>query len=144
MADCRDRLFGVIKIIDQIDGIIVHPQDIGVHLAAGKQQGIEVFGGNFVKCGIDADAIDTVVILPDNDRAGIDAGEDCLKACVFQCLFRVHQFGVFKAISCKDQDALGHGGSPGERVACARRTGRALTIDRDSGCSPAFGLCSFV
>jgi topoisomerase-4 subunit A len=107
---------------------------IGVHLAAGQQQGVEIVGVHGVEPRIHFHAFAPVGVIPALDRAGLGAGHGGFDTGRFQRLFRFQQFGLFKAVGRKDQHALGHGISPSNRGYLPTMA-RRMTVPEVSFCS---------
>ncbi len=109
MADRGDRLVGHCELAHDCHGAFVHPQDVGVDLAAGQQQRVIAFAiGDIVDRLVDRDAFAPVLVVPAADRTFLEADDLGFDTGLLEIGFRLHQFRLFEAIGGEDHYALCH------------------------------------
>ena len=106
VADGGDRLAGVEELPDEVDGMLVHPQLVGVDGAARKQQRVVVVDRSVSDEAVDREGPRVLkVVVARRDLAVVDRQQLHLRAGALDRLARLFQFDPLDAIGGQDRHA---------------------------------------
>ena len=113
MADRGDRLLVRVEVLDEGDGVLVGPEQVGVDLPAGNDERVILVDADRIDGAVDLDRVAPIVVVPAPDlarlkRHDVDHGTGFLEP-----LLRHEKLRLLEAVGRENHDAfvgkVGHG-----------------------------------